>query len=159
MREENLKYKLLYTSTINKLLDLFYKFPYNANYIDDYVNYINEDLALERRLSDQVLYNLEKPCYLNFYVEGMGSFYKRWTTTDDSIVKTTYSFDFYTYDTFSNPIEGPNMTNKNIKKVCECFLPFMLSQGKEVEKIPLLIIYHKELAKFAVDFNGIQEES
>ena len=143
-------FKVWDLSTLNKLLHVFSKFPYGLDLIESYVRSINEDLASEDRPSDQVNFNFEKPYQINFYVSNLGTFYKEWSEPDDVLLKKSYSINFYEGDSTSNGIEKINLNKKECDAICNNFLPFMLSRGKDIDLIPLLIRDHEELAKIAI---------
>ena len=150
MSDTNLIYKLMDMTTLDKVLHVYHKFPYNASELETFVLSINEDFAAERRMEDRIHYSLETPCLLSLYVEGIGNFIKRWSSPDSVANYSTYSFDFYKYDSVTNSIEGLDLTNKKLKRICDHFLPFLVSRGKEKDLLPLLIVDHEELARFAI---------
>ena len=101
---------------------------------------------------DKVSYRTDEASFINFGIEGLGIFYKYWITTD-TFRQYSYDYAFYTKYEMTKPIAESNIANKKIKRICNNFLPFMLSRGKDKDTIPLLMKDSLELAKYAITFD------
>jgi len=145
--------RLLDMSLEDKLLEAFHLFPNNISFLERLIEDVQQELAYfkcSRHLS--LDHNLDRnlgPLNMTLGMYGFGEFGKSYDPTEDQ----KYSCFFRTYDSETR-FDSETETQEEVEELIDNVIPFFLSDGENLERVPLIINTFPELARFLLKWNG-----